>query len=290
MAPLPIQLDDALATASPEVRASLVMGFEDSPDERLAEDWEPSPWPGAVHEVFAAPAGGESGRFATNHPVPAGMLIGWALRKRGRLAVWVGRRVWPYPPVLERAGLLCGSLFVDAADNDQRLWAAELSLRSSAVSSVIVDGSGLGMSATRRLQLASRASEALLLVARPSQDERRLSASGVRWRVGAVPARGECPQWKVELLRCKGVRPASLGFHGHSHPAWRFRWDAESASTRFVGTDVDHDERDEHPARPGSAVCAPRPKGVAALSGGLPADLAGRPDPEAPVAPARRTG
>src|SRR5690606_31941736 len=108
---------------SPEVRAALVMGFENSSDQRPAEDWDPLPWPGAVHEGFAAPAGGESGRFATDHPVPAGVLIGWTLRSnRARLAVWVGRRVWPYPPVLERAGLLRASLFVDATDNDQRLW------------------------------------------------------------------------------------------------------------------------------------------------------------------------
>lgn len=247
---------------------------------------EPMPWPGVLHEIFAAPTGGEIGRFSTHHPFPAGALIGWAARQlrqsKGRLTVWIGRRVWPYPLVLRRAGLLGGSLFVDATDNNQRLWAAELALRCCAVASVIADGSGFSMSATRRLQLISRGSDVLMLLARPSLDERQLSAAGARWRISAVPARVDStsPQWMIELLRCKGVRPASLGCHGQSHPAWRLRWDAESASSRLIDTEVEHER--ELCDTSASATAAP-------VSGGLPADLAGRPAHAPPAAP-RRAG
>lgn len=288
------QIDAALASATPELRAVLVAGIADGhPPGGAASLAGPAPWAGVMHEVFAAPAGGQIARFGTHHPPPAGLLIAWASHQlaagRGRLAVWVGRRVWPYPLVLERAGLLGGSLFVDAQDNNQRLWAAELALRSPAVACVVADGSGLGMPATRRLQLIARQSQALMLLARPSHDERQLSAAGARWRVGVVSS-PDSPQWKVELLRCKGVRPVSLGTNGHSHPAWTLRWEAESASMRVIDTDVEHDQRD--PA-PGGAPAPPRPAfppRAATLPGGLPADLADGPDHAARPAPIRRTG
>ena len=289
------QIDAAFASATPELRAVLASGILDVPPLGGAAGLvEPVPWPGVMHEVFAAPAGGQVARFGTHHPPPAGLLITWASHQvatgRGRLTVWVGRRVWPYPLVLERAGLLGGSLFVDAKDNNQRLWAAELALRSPAVACVVADGSGLGMPATRRLQLIARQSEALILLARPSHDERQLSAAGARWRVGVVSSPGDSPQWKVELLRCKGVRPVSLGTNGHSHPAWTLRWEAESASMRVFDTDVEHDQRD--PAGGGLAA-SPRPAlppRAATVPGGLPADLADGPDHAARPAPIRRTG
>lgn len=290
MTALPIQAD-TLHDLRAELRGTLTLHLtrlqlSDAPADLRQPLAEPMPWPGVLHEIFAAPTG-EVGRFSTHHPFPAGAIIGWAARQlrqsKGRLTVWIGRRVWPYPLVLERAGLLGGSLFVDATDNNGRLWAAELALRCCAVASVIADGSGFSMSATRRLQLISRDSEVLMLLARPSLDERQLSAAGARWRVGAVPARGDStsPQWMIELLRCKGVRPASLGCHGQSHPAWRLRWDAESASTSFIDTDVEH----ERELTGDAADWAPAP----AVSGGLPADLADRPAQAPPAAP-RRAG
>jgi hypothetical protein len=254
----------ALAFASRELRDSLAFGLRPGGmSDRFAE---PLPWLSVMHEVFSR-----------HHPVPAGVLVGWARRyqSRGRLTVWIGRRVWPYPLVLERAGLLWGSLFVDAKDANQRLWAAELALRSPAVGCVVADGGGFGMPATRRLQLVARESEALMLLSRPSQEELQLSAAGARWRVDVVRAPGDSPQWKIELLRCKGVRPVFSGSHGPSHPSWTLCWEAERASTRFIDTDVDH-ERDIHAPSP--------PAFAAAVPGGLPADLADRPSPAPPRA------
>ncbi len=287
MPALSAHVDAALAAVPAELRATFSMGGWEGGLANTAESQaEVMPWPGILHEIFAAaPAGEEGRRFASHHPFPAAAVIGFALRQlaqsKGRLTVWIGRRIWPYPLVLDRAGLLGGSLFVDATDTNQRLWAAELALRCSAVASVIADGSGFLMPATRRLQLASRESGALMLLARPSCDERQLSAAGARWRVAVVHAPGEeaSPQWKIELLRCKGVRPASIASHGQSHPAWKLRWDAERASTRFIDTEVEHDQRaDLHASAP-----------AATILGGLPADLADRPAAAAPGA-SRRVG
>lgn len=285
MTALPLQIPTLNGLHS-QLRQTLAAGLEGAVGAQETAHHhppEPLPWPGVLHEVFPAPAG-EPARFASHHPFPAGALITWAQRQlangAGQMTVWIGRRIWPYPAVLDRAGLLSGSLFIDARDNNQRLWSAELALRCSAVASVIADGTDLGMSATRRLQLVSRASGALMLLARPSRDEKQLSAAGARWRVSAKCASGESssPQWKVQLLRCKGVRPVSLGCHGHSQQIWSLRWDAEQASARFIGTDVEHEREDGTPAP------------AAAVPGGLPADVAGGSPPAPRRAPMRRVG
>ena len=280
----PLQIH-ALRHLPNELRGTLAMGLAerlDLPHTDQEPAAEPMPWPGVLHEVFTA-AGEEAQRFSSHHPFPAGILIGWARRQlgqgKGRMTVWIGRRVWPYPLVLDRAGLLGGSFFVDAKDNNQRLWAAELALQCSAVATVIADGSDFAMPATRRLQLISRQSETLMLLARPSRDERQLSAAGARWRISADCMCGEpgWSQWKVELLRCKGVRPSSIGCHGQAHPAWMLRWDAELASTRFIDTEVEH-EGEETGFSPAAAV-----------PGGLSANLGDRPDHAPPASP-RRAG
>ena len=239
---------------------------------------EPLPWPGVLHELFAVAQrqvgllDGLAARFGPDHPFPAAAVIGFAVRQleqsKGRLTVWIGRRAWPYPLVLERAGVLGGSLFVDAKDNNQRLWAAELALRCAAVATVIADGSGFLMSATRRLQLISRESGALMLLVRPSCDERQLSAAGARWRVApaAAEAEEESPQWSIELLRCKGVRPASVSRHGQSHSCWKLGWDAERACTRSPAT------------------------GSTEVPGGISVDVAGGPAAASHRAPIRRVG
>lgn len=163
--------------------------------------------------------------------------------------VWIGRRVWPYPRALtdaaevvetargpsdvgeldlelalqetpgerpeERApeggGLFSRSLFVDPPDASLRLWAIDTALRCGGVTAVVADGSGLGMAATRRLQLAAAAADTLVLTARPPSEVREVSAATTRWTVARSPnaetddaARGPC--WSATLLRAKGAQ------------------------------------------------------------------------------------
>lgn len=123
--------------------------------------------------------------------------------------VWVGRSCWPYAPRLSR-GVTRRSVFVSPRDTGSRVWAVGLCLSSPAVAAVVADGSGFTLAATRRLQLSARAGGALVLLARPESELGELSAAAVRWRVKPAPSPTPSPRWSVELLRCKGLRPALL--------------------------------------------------------------------------------
>ena len=185
---------------------------------------------GAVHEWIGVdePEGesqlgrGHTGRTARWAP-PLTLLVQIA---RQSLAgnesdaahvVWIGQRIWPYAPVLDqRSGawasgpcdLLAASLFVQAQTVRERVWAADLALRSRGVASVVVDGSGFDLPATRRLQLAAEAGGSLCLLARPPWEQSVLSAANTRWVVRCCPTFTTSRRWTVELLRCKGVQPA----------------------------------------------------------------------------------
>jgi hypothetical protein len=159
--------------------------------------------PGGVHEWFGA------AHAAHNWAPPLGILLHLALRSlegSPGCVVWIGRRCWPYPHVLNGAGLR-RSIFVDPPDGASRLWTIDLAARCPGVAAVVADGSGLDMAATRRLQLASEAGSALVLCARPPNEVDHLSAAATRWLVRCAPATDKAPRWIVELLRCKGVQP-----------------------------------------------------------------------------------
>jgi hypothetical protein len=162
--------------------------------------------PKGVHEWFGA------ADAARRWAPPLGILLHLALRSlEGSPAgcvVWIGRRCWPYPQVLNRAGLR-RSIFIDPPDGASRLWAIDLAARCPGVAAVVADGSALDMAATRRLQLAAEAGSALVLCARPPNELDRLSAAATRWLVRCAPSTDKAPRWIVELLRCKGVQPES---------------------------------------------------------------------------------
>jgi hypothetical protein len=172
-----------------------------------------------------------------------------------RWTVWVGRRCHPYPRVLIRGRgedrrLLERSLFVAPRDAAARLWAVELALRSPAVGSVIADGSGFDRAATQRIQLLARTQNKWVLAACPTRQQHELSAAQTRWRVrgeglrdlGIKGLRKEAassqslnplipysliPRWSVELLRCKGMRPAA----GHpGAPGWLLEWNRDEGA------------------------------------------------------------
>lgn len=173
----------------------------------------------AVHEWLGgidAWGGGAAGWLP-----PIGLLIGLARRAAGGGAVlWIGRRIWPHAHTLARAGLLGRSVLVDAQGPREAAWAADLALRGGGLAAVVADGRGLDMALTRRLQLAAEAGGGLALVARPACEARELSAAGTRWMVRPVPSPTAGPRWAVDLLRCKGLRPAAAG-----GLRWTVEWD-----------------------------------------------------------------
>ncbi len=134
-------------------------------------------------------------------------------------------------------GLARRSVFIDPPDAASRCWAIDLAARSPAVRMVIADGAGLTMSETRRLQLAARAGGAFLLLARRPSELGELSAAATRWRITPRPPTNDdseshasrrsdrrAPHWTIELLRCKGVRPAGNSGWNSVTRAWHVQW------------------------------------------------------------------
>ena len=200
----------------------------------------------AVH--FAVCLEDETQRHAWIPPlVPVVHLVRQAMNCASflRRAVWIGPRCFPYGAVLigeEGDGrLLERSLFVAADGPSERLWAADLALRSPAVGVVVADGSGFDLAATRRIQLAAKAHRTTALLVRPPWETRKLSAAQTRWLVRWEASRGQVdeesssfnPRWSVELLRCKG-RQVGLVAQSDSCPhVWVLEWDRDEGAVRL---------------------------------------------------------
>ncbi len=184
---------------------------------------------GCVHEWLT----GDDSAFSLP---PMSLLVHLADRSLeasppGLLAIWIGRPCWPCPLALP-AGLLARSVFVDAAEIDGRVWSADLALRAKAVGVVISDASGLGMSASRRLQLAASTGSAVGLLARPWRERGEVSAAWTRWRVEPEPAgmtASTSPRWAIDLLRCKGLQSSDEGVR-----RWCVQRDHETCSVSLV--------------------------------------------------------
>jgi protein ImuA len=118
---------------------------------------------------------------------------------------------------------------VRASRDAEILWAMEEGLRASGIAAVVGEVGALPMVASRRLQLAAEHSGITAFLLRRWREggqatrERALpNATVTRWRIAALPSRpslGELgvgnPRWRVELLRCRGGKPAYWEM-----PAW----------------------------------------------------------------------
>ena len=142
---------------------------------------------------------------------------------------WVGRACWPCPAALP-AALARRSVFVRVGRHDPaaRVWTADLLLRSPAAAAVFADGRDLDAAASRRLQLAAEAGDALSGLWGGPARAAGLSVAHYRWAAAARPGRDR-PRWRVERLRGKdatlhaAARPGEIGKPGNSgdpaHPA-----------------------------------------------------------------------
>jgi protein ImuA len=183
---------------------------------------------GAVHEIMGA--GGDEEDCAAAAGFAAGILarIGVHGGHAGAGAVlWCLKRRDLYGPGLAAHGLDPARLVLVSAPRDDRiLWALEEGLRAgrgAGLAAVVGEVGRLPMVASRRLQLAAeRAGVTALLLRRwrtgdeAAAERDRPSAAMTRWRVASVPSAeiaGEPgigrPRWRVELLRCRGGRPAA---------------------------------------------------------------------------------
>jgi len=107
---------------------------------------------------------------------------------------------------------MAASILIDVAGPREAAWVADLVLRSRAFGAVVVDGRGMDLILTRRLQLAAEGGAGLALVDRAAREVDALSAAGTRWMVRPAPSPALAPTPRprsaVHLLRRKGLRPA----------------------------------------------------------------------------------
>ena len=175
---------------------------------------------------------------------------GAGVRDRGRAQagalLWLARGDDLYAPGLVRFGIGVGQLLVVSGlhRQDDMLWAMEEALRCRAVRGVVAEAGGIGLAAGRRLMLAAEGTGVLGLVLSRRVGERRRSGVGAgvraavsRWRVtaapggvrpdGRKPAETDETRWRVELLHCRGGRPAEWVV------SWEDgRWNARPSLTR----------------------------------------------------------
>ncbi len=170
--------------------------------------------------------GGRAGRTGTRAG-RGGLRSG---DRQGAL-LWLAQGDDLYAPGLVRFGIEAGQLLVVSRlrRRDDMLWAMEEALRCRAVRGVVAEAGEVGLAAGRRLMLAAEGTGVLGLVlsrrdggrrgGKGGRGEAEVRAAVSRWRVTAAP--GDPPmadqrqppetdgaRWRVELLHCRGGRPA----------------------------------------------------------------------------------
>ncbi|MCI0431018.1 MAG: hypothetical protein L0210_10805 [Rhodospirillales bacterium] len=169
---------------------------------------------GAVHELIAADA--EDGAVY-------GLAAHWLglaqRREAGKWVLWCGSTNRLYAPGLRSAGLDPSRLVTVRTHRDEDvLWVLEEALRCRDLAGAVAEIDGLSLAQSRRLQLAAEAGGLgfLLRRARVAGGEGLgASAAVTRWRIAALPSTGPArgvlgsPRWRLDLMRCRGGRPAS---------------------------------------------------------------------------------
>ncbi|KAB0264739.1 ImuA family protein [Microvirga brassicacearum] len=170
---------------------------------------------GALHEVTESGSAAEFSGSATL------FTAGIAARLKGPV-LWCLNRRDLFAPGLVNVGLHPDRvLYAETFRERDILPAMEEGLRERGLAAVIGEVTRLGLTASRRLQLAAEASGVPVFVLRRwwSVAEKELttlpSAATTRWRISpfmshAPPAPGLArARWHVDLLRCRGGEPHS---------------------------------------------------------------------------------
>lgn len=202
----------ALDRASRTRRPALAFGVE--PVDRHLP-WGGLPL-GTLHELVEG--GVESEHMAAATLFTAGILA----RTRGTV-LWCLKGRDLFAPALAAVGLGPDRvIYVETAKDSEILPAMEEGLRHGGLAGVVGEAARLGLTASRRLQLAAEGSGVpAFVVRRWRNDAERASADEptavfTRWRIAAAPsgasaaAIGLCrARWRVELLRCRGAQARS---------------------------------------------------------------------------------
>jgi len=152
-----------------------------------------------------------------------------------RPALWCFRQAAPYGPGLHFFGLDPNLLITVRAHRPRHvLWVLEEALRARCLSAVLGETATIGLTASKRLQLAARTGNTPCLLLYYGANANSTTAI-TRWR--ALPANtkendnsgnanflGE-PRWRIELVRCRGT---------HGSHRWIIKWCHETLCLRVV--------------------------------------------------------
>ncbi len=173
--------------------------------------------PGALHEVAGNGVDIEQGA------IPALFLAGLLARRPGPV-LWATMRADLFAPALHAAGLHPDRV-VFAEAGPSALLVMEEALRHPGLAGVVGEVGKMGLTASRRLQLAAEASGVTAFALRrfrlasdPALAEP--NAAVTRWRVAALPSPPPLPhapdvpglaraRWQLDLVRCRGGAPAT---------------------------------------------------------------------------------
>jgi protein ImuA len=170
---------------------------------------------GALHEFASAGAEAEHGAAATL------LLAGLLARRRGPV-LWAMDRRDLFAPALAGAGLHPDRV-VFAEAGRSVLLVMEEALRYPGLAGVVGEVGRLGLTASRRLQLAAEASGVPGFALRRTHGEALIdepNAATTRWRITALPSPPALPHapgvnglsralWRLDLVRSRGGTPAT---------------------------------------------------------------------------------
>jgi protein ImuA len=169
---------------------------------------------GSLHEVM------ETGAASEHAAVTTLFVAGILARNKGPVLWCVSRDL--FAPALAGVGLHPDRvIYAESHREPEILAATEEGLRHKGLAGVVAQVARLGLTASRRLQLAAEESGVpALIIRRWRNDAERTSgaeatAALTRWRLSAAPSHPlPVPgvgreRWLVELIRCKGAEPRS---------------------------------------------------------------------------------
>lgn len=131
------------------------------------------------------------------------------LTQAGKAIAWLPADDQPYAPSLHDSGVdLSRVMVIDTQDHQQRMWAAEQSLRNSACGAVVLtETKTIGDTLLRRLKLAAAAGGSVAFLLRSEQAAKNPSPASVRILVRSAQ---DSPHRYVTVLKWSGHPPRTI--------------------------------------------------------------------------------
>lgn len=147
-----------------------------------------------------------------------------ALMQHGGACLWISASRNLFPPSLKLFGVEPHRIiFVDLQQEKDVLWATEEALKCEGLAAVVAEVREMGLTASRRLQLAVEKSGVTGLILRNDASRLSTTACVTRWQIKPISSQLKdgmpgvgFPRWNVELLKVRNGNPGK----------WDIEWSA----------------------------------------------------------------